>query len=121
MRAAHAAGLTAGLPSPLPTPPAALLALLQQAVQQALAAHATSTASAHGQAPNTPPPVPPHHGVANGAPEPGDQQTGCCSIPQVQMAQKRKARGTWDSHWLRGEQQHCQGRRNGHRPRGGAA
>ena len=97
-------------PPPAPATPAAALpqadlqTLLQQAVQQALAA-------ANGQAPGTPP----HHGAAPSAPEPDDQQTGFCSIHQVQMEQKSNERGTWYSHWLRGEQQHCKGRRNGRR------
>ena len=91
--------------------PADLPALLQQAVQQALAAQGSPNGQAHG----TPPPAPPHHGAAPSAPEPDDQQTGFCSIHQVQMEQKSNERGTWYSHWLRGEQQHCKGRRNGRR------
>jgi SWIM zinc finger len=113
---AQAAPAAPALSVPQPTTsPADLQVLIQQAVQQVLAAHAPSTASANGQAPDTPPPVPPHHSVANGAPEPDDQQTGFCSLHQVQMEQKSNARGSWYSHWLRGEQQHCKGRRNGRR------
>ena len=89
--------------------PADLQALLQQAVQQALAAQA------NGQAPGTPPPAPPSNGTAPSSAAPDDQQTGFCSIHQVQMEQKSNERGTWYSHWLRGEQQHCKGRRNGRR------
>jgi hypothetical protein len=91
--------------------PTDLQALLQQAVQQALATHT------NGQANGTPPPAPPSQGTAaaNGGAAPDDQQTGFCSIHQVPMEQKRNERGTWYSHWLRGEQQHCKGRRNGRR------
>jgi hypothetical protein len=107
--AAKAAPAAPRPPAPQPaSAPADLQALIQQAVQQALAA-------ANGQAPGTPPPAPPHHGAAPSAPEPDDQQTGFCSIHQVQMEQKSNERGTWYSHWLRGEQQHCKGRRNGRR------
>jgi len=88
--------------------PADLPALLQQAVQQALAA-------ANGQAPGTPPPAPPSNGAAPSAPEPDDQQTGFCSIHQVEMEQKRNDRGTFYGHWLAAEQRHCNGRRNGRR------
>lgn len=80
-------------------------ALVQQAVQQALAA-------ANGHAASTPPPpASPRASAAPSAPEPDDQQTGFCSIHQVPMEQKSNDRGTWYSHWLRGEQQHCKGRR----------
>jgi hypothetical protein len=104
-----AAPAASAAPAPQPTSaPADLQTLIQQAVQQALAA-------ANGQAPGTPPPAPPHHGAAPSAPEPDDQQTGFCSIHQVQMEQKSNERGTWYSHWLRGEQQHCKGRRNSRR------
>lgn len=85
-------------PAPQPTSaPADLQTLLQQAVQQALAAQGS---------PN---------GAAPSVPAPDDQQTGFCSLHQVQMEQKSNERGTWYSHWLRGEQQHCKGRRNGRR------
>jgi len=100
-------------PPPAPATPAAALpqadlqTFIQQAVQQALAA----TGQAHG----TPPPAPPSNGTAPSSAAPDDQQTGFCSIHQVPMEQKSNERGTWYSHWLRGEQQHCKGRRNGRR------
>jgi len=84
--------------TPAPQPPSApadLQALIQQAVQQALAAQA------NGAAPSTP--------------APDDQQTGFCSLHQVQMEQKHNARGTFYGHWLADEQRHCNGRRNGRR------
>jgi len=101
-------------PTPPPVAPAALpqadlQAVVQQAVQQALAA-----ANGHA-ASSTPPPAPPRPSAAPSAPEPDDQQTGFCSMHQVPMEQKSNERGTWYSHWLRGEQQHCKGRRNGRR------
>ena len=95
-------------PAALPQPPA-LQTLVQQALQQALAAQA------NGQAPSTPPPAPPHHGAAPSGAAPDDQQTGFCSIHQVQMEQKQNARGTFYGHWLAAEQRHCNGRRNGRR------
>ena len=82
--------------------PADLQALLQQAVQQALAAQAT----ANGAAPSTAP---------TAAPAPDDQQTGFCSLHQVQMEQKHNERGTFYGHWLADEKRHCNGRRNGRR------
>ena len=107
--AAKAAPAPQAPPAPQPgSAPADLQGLIQQAVQQALAA-------ANGQAPSTTPPAPPRPSAAPSAPEPDDQQTGFCSIHQVQMEQKSNERGTWYSHWLRGEQQHCKGRRNGRR------
>jgi hypothetical protein len=114
LHAEREAAKAAPVPPPPPAPAAALpqadlQTLIQQAVQQALAA------AANGQAHGTPPPAPPHHGAAPSAPEPDDQQTGFCSIHQVPMEQKSNERGTWYSHWLRGEQQHCKGRRNGRR------
>ena len=86
-----------------------LPALLQQAVQQALAAQA------NGQPSSTPPPAPPSHGAAPSGAAPDDQQTGFCSMHQVQMEQKQNARGTFYGHWLADEQRHCNGRRNGRR------
>jgi len=88
--------------------PADLQALIQQAVQQALAA-------ANGQAPGTPAPAPPSNGAAPSAPAPDDQQTGFCSLHQVQMEQKHNERGTFYGHWLADEKRHCNGRRNGRR------
>jgi hypothetical protein len=88
-------------PPPAPTTPAAALpqtdlqALVQQALQQALAAQA------NGAAPSTP--------------APDDQQTGFCSLHQVQMEQKHNERGTFYGHWLADEKRHCNGRRNGRR------
>jgi hypothetical protein len=84
--------------APATLPQADLQALVQQAVQQALAA-------ANGQAPSTAP-----SGAA-----PDDQQTGFCSIHQVQMEQKHNDRGTFYGHWLADEKRHCNGRRNGRR------
>ena len=103
--AAKAAPAAPRPPAPQPaSAPADLQALIQQAVQQALAA-------ANGQAPGTPP----HHGAAPSAPEPDDQQTGFCSLHQVQMEQKHNERGTFYGHWLADEKRHCNGRRNGRR------
>jgi len=93
-------------PPPAPAPPAAALpqadlqTFIQQAVQQALAAQA------NGQAPR--------HATPSGA-APDDQQTGFCSLHQVQMEQKHNERGTFYGHWLADEQRHCNGRRNGRR------
>ena len=86
-------------PAPQPTSaPADLQTLLQQAVQQALAA-------ANGAAPSTP--------------APDDQQTGFCSLHQVQMTLRGESPDTWHSHWLEDEQRYCKGtrphRRNGRR------
>jgi len=100
---------TPATPPPTALPQGDLQALLQQALQQALA-----TANGHA-ASSTPPPAPPRPSTAPSAPEPDDQQTGFCSIHQVPMEQKSNDRGTWYSHWLRGEQQHCKGRRSGRR------
>jgi len=99
---------------PVPTPPPAsvpadLQTLLQQAVQQALATQA------NGQAPGTPPPAPPSNGTAPSGAAPDDQQTGFCSIHQVQMERKQNDRGVFYGHWLADEKRHCNGRRNGRR------
>ena len=106
LHTAREAAKAAPAPQPLapqPTsPPVDLQALLQQAVQQVLAA-------ANGAAPSTPPPAPPS------GPAPDDQQTGFCSIHQVQMEQKHNDRGTFYGHWLADEKRHCNGRRNGRR------
>ena len=96
------------LPPAPATVPADLQALLQQAVQQALAA-------ANGQAHSTPPPAALSNGTAPSGIAPDDQQTGFCSIHQVQMEQKQNARGVFYGHWLADEQRHCNGRRNGRR------
>ena len=100
-------------PAPQPAgAPADLQALLQQAVQQALAA-------ANGQVPSTPPPAPPSHSPAPSGATPDDQQTGFCSIHQVQMTLRGESPDTWHSHWLEDEQRYCKGvrpnRRNGRR------
>jgi len=104
-------------PVPLPAAPATpapafpqadLPALLQQAVQQALAA-------ANGQAPSPPAPAAPSPGPAPSGAAPDDQQTGFCSIHQVEMEQKHNDRGTFYGHWLADEKRHCNGRRNGRR------
>ena len=113
-RAAATVAPDAPAQPPVPTPPSAsvpadLQALLQQAVQQALAAQA------NGQPSSTPPPAPPSNGAAPSGAAPDDQQTGFCSIHQVQMEQKQNARGTFYGHWLADEQRHCNGRRNGRR------
>jgi hypothetical protein len=106
-------------PAVLPPPPAApavfpqpdLQALLQQAVQQALAAQA------NGQAPSTPPPTPSSQSPAPSGAPPDDQQTGFCSLHQVQMTLRGESPDTWHSHWLEDEQRYCKGvrpnRRNG--------
>jgi len=83
-------------PAPQPTSaPADLQTLVQQALQQALAAQA--------------------NGAAPSGPAPDDQQTGFCSLHQVQMEQKHNERGTFYGHWLADEKRHCNGRRNGRR------
>jgi len=83
-------------PAPQPTSaPADLQTLVQQALQQALAAQA--------------------NGTAPSGPAPDDQQTGFCSLHQVQMEQKHNERGTFYGHWLADEKRHCNGRRNGRR------
>jgi len=92
---------------PAAVPQADLQALLHQAVQQALATQA------HGTAPSTP--APPPHGAAPSGPAPDDQQTGFCSLHQVQMEPKHNERGTFYGHWLADEKRHCNGRRNGRR------
>jgi len=93
-----------------PATQADLQALIQQAVQQALAA-------ANGQAPGTPPPAAPAPGTAPSGAAPDDQQTGFCSIHQVQMTLRGESPDTWHSHWLEDEQRYCKGvrpnRRNG--------
>jgi hypothetical protein len=94
-------------------PQADLQALLQQAVQQALAT------AANGQAAGTPPPAAPSNGVAPSGAAPDDQQTGFCSMHQVQMTLRGESPDTWHSHWLEDEQRYCKGvrpnRRNGRR------
>jgi hypothetical protein len=96
--------------APATLPQADLQALVQQAVQQALAA-------ANGQAPSTPPPAPPSQSPALSGATPDDQQTGFCSIHQVQMTLRGESPETWHSHWLEDEQRYCKGvrpnRRNG--------
>ena len=95
-QAAPAAPAPQAPPAPQPTSaPADLQTLVQQALQQALAAQA------NGAAPSTP--------------APDDQQTGFCSLHQVQMEQKHNERGTFYGHWLADEKRHCNGRRNGRR------
>jgi len=105
-RVAERAAAQAAQAAQAPHAPADLQALLQQAVQQALAA-------ANGAAPSTPAPAAPSNGAVPSAPAPDDQQTGFCSIHQVEMEQKQNARGTFYGHWLAAEQRHCNGRRNG--------
>ena len=92
-----------------PATQADLQTLIQQALQQAMAAHA------NGQAPGTPPPAPPSNGQTPSGPASDDQQTGFCSIHQVEMEQKHNDRGTFYGHWLADEKRHCNGRRNGRR------
>ena len=80
-------------PAPQPTSaPADLQTLVQQALQQALAAQA------NGAAPSTP--------------APDDQQTGFCSLHQVQMTLRGESPDTWHSHWLEDEQRYCKGARS---------
>jgi len=101
--------------APATLPQADLQALVQQAVQQVL----TAQGSPNGQAPGTPPPAAPSNGTAPSAPEPDDQQTGFCSLHQVQMTLRGESPDTWHSHWLEDEQRYCKGarptRRNGRR------
>jgi hypothetical protein len=113
----EAAKAAPAVPAPPPAAPATLpqadlQALVQQAVQQALAA-------ANGQAPSTPPPAPPSQSPAPSGATPDDQQTGFCSIHQVQMTLRGESPDTWHSHWLEDEQRYCKGvrpnRRNGRR------
>jgi len=98
-QATQAAQVPPAPPQAPPPPPAAppqldVQTLVQQAVQQALAA-------ANGAAPS---------GAA-----PDDQQTGFCTIHQVQMERKQNDRGVFYGHWLADEKRHCNGRRNGRR------
>ena len=94
--AAQAAQAQPAPPAPQPTSaPADLQTLVQQALQQALAAQA--------------------NGAAPSGPAPDDQETGFCSLHQVQMEQKHNERGTFYGHWLADEKRHCNGRRNGRR------
>jgi hypothetical protein len=110
--AAKAAPAAPRQPAPQPaSAPADLQALIQQAVQQALAA------AANGQAHGTPPPAPPHHGAAPSGAAPDDQQTGFCSLHQVQMTLRGESPDTWHSHWLEDEQRYCRGRRPSRRVR----
>jgi hypothetical protein len=99
--------------APATLPQADLQGLVQQAVQQALAAQA------NGAAHSTPPPAPPAPGTAASGAAPDDQQTGFCSLHQVQMTLRGESPDTWHSHWLEDEQRYCKGvrpnRRNGHR------
>jgi len=93
-------------PAPQPTSaPADLQTLIQQAVQQALAAQA------NGAAPGTPPPAAPSNGTAPSGAAPDDQQTGFCSLHQVQMTLRGESPDTWHSHWLEDEQRYCKGAR----------
>jgi len=117
-RAAAKVAPDAPAPPPVPTPPPAsvpadLQALIQQAVQQALAAQTAANGQAHG----TPPPAAPSTGPAPSGAAPDDQQTGFCSIHQVQMTLRGESPDTWHSHWLEDEQRYCKGvrptRRNG--------
>jgi hypothetical protein len=82
------------LPAPPPAgAPADLQALLQQAVQQAL------TAQANGQAKG--------HATRQG--KPSDQQTGQCSLHDVEMELHQNERGMWYSHYLENESRYCKG------------
>jgi len=91
-------------PVPPPPAPATPAAALPQADLQALAA-------ANGQAPGTPSPAAPSHGPAPSGAAPDDQQTGFCSIHQVQMTLRGESPDTWHSHWLEDEQRYCKGAR----------
>lgn len=90
-------------PPALPGTPEALQALIAQSVQQALAA----------QAP--PPPSCPATPAANGAApsrkgkKSADQESGWCSIHNVQMDLRQNERGTWHSHWDDENQEYCRG------------
>jgi hypothetical protein len=107
-----AAKAAPAVPAQPPAAPATLpQADLQALVQQALAA-------ANGQA-APPPPAPPSTGTAPSGAPPNDQQTGFCSLHQLQMTLRGESPDTWYSHWLEDEQRYCKGvrphRRNGRR------
>jgi hypothetical protein len=91
--------------------PADLEARIQQAVQEALVAQATrqGTAAAHGTAASTPPAPP---STPPEAPAGDDQETGFCSLHEVDMKAHTdlKTRDTWYSHWDKEEQCYCRGR-----------
>ena len=108
-REAQAAQAQPAPPAPPAPQPTSAPADLQTLVQQALAA------AANGQAPGTPAPAAPIPGAAPSGAAPDDQQTGFCSMHQVQMEQKHNERGTFYGHWLADEKRHCNGRRNGRR------
>ena len=92
--AAQAALAVQALPAPPPAgAPADLQALLQQAVQQALAT------PANGQA----------KGQAARQGKPSDQQTGQCSLHDVEMELRQNERGAWYSHYLDDEGRYCKG------------
>jgi hypothetical protein len=76
-----------------------LQALLQQAVQQALAAQSPGAAPANGQA----------KGHAQRQGKPSDQQTGQCSLHDVEMELRQNERGVWYSHYLEDEGRYCKG------------
>jgi hypothetical protein len=84
---------------PAASVPADLQALLQQAVQQALATQANGTVPANGQAKG--------HTTRQG--KPSDQQTGHCSLHDVEMELRQNERGAWYSHYLEDEGRYCKG------------
>jgi hypothetical protein len=79
--------------------PADLQALLQQAVQQARAAQANGTVPVNGQA----------KGHATRPGKPSDQQTGHCSLHDVEMELRQNERGAWYSHYLEDDGRYCKG------------
>jgi hypothetical protein len=113
MEACEARAATPAPSQPTPPEPASaaplqpdMPALLQAALAEVLAkAQARTSANGHATAP------------APSAPTPDDQQTGFCSIHQVEMTLRGESPDTWHSHWLEDEQRYCKGarpkRRNG--------
>ena len=92
-------------PAPPAAQPTGAPVDLQALIQQALAAQA------NGAAPGTPPPAAPSNGTAPSGAAPDDQQTGFCSLHQVQMTLRGESPDTWHSHWLEDEQRYCKGAR----------
>jgi len=80
-------------PAPAALPQADLQALLQQAVQQALATQANGQAKGHATRPG----------------KPSDQQTGHCSLHDVEMELRQNERGAWYSHYLDDDGRYCKG------------
>ena len=73
--------------------PTDLQALLQQAVQQAPATQANGQAKGHTTRQD----------------KPSDQQTGQCSLHDVEMELRQNERGAWYSHYLEDDGRYCKG------------